>query len=153
MSKPTASTAVRRRLPASTAALAQLRSVARSYAAAQCGVDEDQCELIALAVSEAAANVVRHAYPGRRGMIDFEAESDGDELRIRIADAGVGMAAESPDRGLGAGLGIMRGLAQTSVASRPGAGTEVELVFPLRRSATPPPAFAEPPRPPRRPQE
>ncbi|HEY0388123.1 MAG TPA: ATP-binding protein [Gaiellales bacterium] len=152
MPEPTASTAVRRRLPSSTAALAQLRSVARSYAAAQCGVDEDQSQLIALAVSEAATNVVRHAYPGRRGMIDFEAESDGNELRIRIADAGVGMAAESPDRGLGAGLRIMRGLAQTRVASRPGAGTEVELVFPLR-SATPRPAFAEPPPHPRRLQE
>lgn len=138
-----------RRLPASVAALPQLRSVVRSYAAATCGIDEDESALIALAVTEAATNVVRHAYRGRPGMIDVEAEVSGNELRVRIADGGVGMSRSSPNAGMGAGLRIMQGLAETRISSAPGQGTEVELVFRLRgASATPRPASVGPrPRP------
>ncbi len=107
--------------------------------------------MIALAVTEAATNVVRHAYPDRPGMIDVLAEADDDHLSIRIADAGVGIGKRSRDRGMGAGLRIMAGLADTRVISRPGEGTAVELVFRLPGPrATQRRASAEPPpRPPR----
>lgn len=151
MPKPPAPTAIHRRLPASVAALPQLRSVVRSFATGRCGADEDQSALIALAVTEAATNVVRHAYPGRPGMIDFQAESNGNELRIRIGDGGVGISSGSPNSGIGAGLQIMQGLAETHIDSQPGRGTEVELVFRVRGcGATQPRASEEPRQHPRR---
>ncbi|HEX2589391.1 MAG TPA: ATP-binding protein [Gaiellales bacterium] len=129
MARSAAPVALQRSLPASPAALPRVRGLVKSFAAAQCGADPDQAALIALAVTEAASNVVRHAYPDRPGMIDLRAESEDDQLRIRIADAGVGLGAPSPERGLGAGLRIMQGLAETRLVSEPGRGTAVELVF------------------------
>jgi anti-sigma regulatory factor (Ser/Thr protein kinase) len=141
-----APTALQRSLPASPASLPRLRGLVRSFASGQCGADADQASLIALAVSEAATNVVRHAYPDRPGMIDLHAESEDDHLRIRIADAGIGLGEPSPNRGLGAGLRIMQGLAETRVVSHPGEGTAVELVFRVGGGAsTPRPASAAPP--------
>jgi serine/threonine-protein kinase RsbW len=127
--------ALQRSLPASPAALPRLRGLVKSFASAQCGADPDQAALIALAVTEAASNVVRHAYPDRPGMIDLRAESEDDHLRIRIADAGVGLGEPSPERGLGTGLRIMQGLAETRLVSEPGRGTAVELVFCVPRGA------------------
>jgi anti-sigma regulatory factor (Ser/Thr protein kinase) len=129
MASNAAPTALQRSLPASAAALSRLRGLVKSFASGQCGADPDQAALIALAVTEAASNVVRHAYPDRPGMIDIRAESEDDHLRIRIADAGVGLGEPSPQRGLGAGLRIMQGLAETRLVSEPGRGTTVELVF------------------------
>jgi anti-sigma regulatory factor (Ser/Thr protein kinase) len=126
--------ALQRSLPASPAALPRLRGLVKSFASGQCGADPDQASLIALAVTEAASNVVRHAYPDRPGMIDLRAESEDDHLRIRIADAGVGLGEPSPQRGLGAGLRIMQGLAETRLVSEPGRGTAVELVFCVAKS-------------------
>ena len=150
MARNAAPIALQRSLPASPAALPRLRRLVRSFASSQCGANADQASLIALAVTEAASNVVRHAYPDRPGMIDLRAESEDDHLRIRIADAGVGLGEPSPERGLGAGLRIMQGLAETRLVSEPGRGTAVELMFCVPRDATPRRASeAPPPRPPR----
>jgi anti-sigma regulatory factor (Ser/Thr protein kinase) len=145
MPKQPAPTALQRSLPASPAALPRLRGLIRSFACGPCGADADQACLIVLAVTEAAANVVRHAYPDRPGMIDLHAESEDDRLRIRIADAGIGLGEPSPNRGLGAGLRIMQGLAETRVVSHPGEGTAVEMIFRVQgRNATPHQASAAP---------
>lgn len=106
---------------------------------------------MAMAVTEAAANVVLHAYPDRPGMIEFAADANDGELRVRVSDRGVGIDTPSANRGLGAGLRIMRGLALTRICSQLGRGTSVELRFrlPGKDGSTPPPACAAPP-PPRR---
>jgi len=152
MSNQAAATALQRSLPASPAALPRLRGLVRSFASGQCGADADQASLIALAVTEAATNVVRHAYPDRPGMIDVHAEAQDDHLRVRIADAGIGLGEPSPNRGLGAGLRIMQGLAETRVVSHPGQGTAVEMLFrvPGAAAARPRRASAGPPRRPLR---
>jgi serine/threonine-protein kinase RsbW len=144
-------TSLQRSLPASPAALPRLRGLVTSFATGQCGADPDQASLIALAVTEAASNVVRHAYPDRAGMIDLSAEHEDDHLRVRIADAGIGLGEPSPQRGLGAGLRIMQGLAETRLISEPGRGTAVEMLFSVQSpDATRPRASeAPPPRPPR----
>jgi anti-sigma regulatory factor (Ser/Thr protein kinase) len=115
-------------------------------------LDDDQATLVAMVVTEAAANVVLHAYPDpdQPGMIEFAADTDDGELRVCVSDRGVGIDRPSANRGLGAGLRIMRGLARTRISSQPGRGTRVELRFRLPGSgSTPPPASAGPP-PPRR---
>jgi len=99
--------------------------------AAEVGADRELQARVALAVSEAAANVVMHAYPDRRGSrplrvaADFE---DGD-LEVVIADEGTGLRPRrSP--GLGAGLGI---IAETCdrfiVRERDGTGVELWMRF------------------------
>jgi anti-sigma regulatory factor (Ser/Thr protein kinase) len=129
MPQATAPAALRRSLPASAAALPHVRGLVRSFAIEQLGADAERVSLITLAVTEAAANVVRHAYPDRTGMIDVEAEALDHHLRVRIADAGVGLGEPSENRGMGSGLRIMQSLAKTRVISHPGQGTMVEMVF------------------------
>ena len=52
-------------------------------------VCEDDQDLIALAVNEAAANVIEHAYQGRPdALIQIEAEAFDDKVRIRLWDTG-----------------------------------------------------------------
>jgi serine/threonine-protein kinase RsbW len=124
-------TTIHRRIPASRAAVPRLRGLARSYAAASYGLDDEQAAVIAMAVTEAAANVVQHAYRDQAGMIEFAAEARDCELRVCVCDTGVGMDNPSPNRGIGAGLRIMRRLAETRIESQPGGGTRVELRFAL----------------------
>jgi anti-sigma regulatory factor (Ser/Thr protein kinase) len=53
------------------------------------GWDEAETGIIALAVDEALANVMRHAYHGRiDGRIEFECHAAGDELQFRLQDSG-----------------------------------------------------------------
>jgi len=98
--------------------------------AAERGAHRELQARIALAVSEAATNVVMHAYPdaGPRPLhvvADFE---DGD-LEVVVADQGEGLrTGRSP--GLGAGLGI---IAETCdefvVREREPAGVELWMRF------------------------
>jgi anti-sigma regulatory factor (Ser/Thr protein kinase) len=121
---------VHQRVPATAGAVAQIRNAARLYAAERCGVGDELESSIALAVSEAASNVVLHAYRDGDGEIEFEADVDGDALTVRVRDHGVGIEQPSPNRGLGTGMRIMQGLADVHVDSD-GDGTEVELRFQL----------------------
>jgi anti-sigma regulatory factor (Ser/Thr protein kinase) len=53
------------------------------------GWDEAESRIIVLAVDEALANVMRHAYHGRTdGSIEFECHAAGDELQFRLRDFG-----------------------------------------------------------------
>jgi anti-sigma regulatory factor (Ser/Thr protein kinase) len=53
------------------------------------GWDESESRIITLAVDEAVANVMRHAYHGRTdGRIELECHAAGDELQFRLQDSG-----------------------------------------------------------------
>src|SRR5579863_5589234 len=70
-----------RYLPVVRAAVGQL--------AAMVGWDETASTAITLAVDEALANVIRHAYHGRSdGRIELDCRAAGDELQFRIQDTG-----------------------------------------------------------------
>ena len=72
---------------------------------------------IALAVGEACANVVAHAYPRRAtpGPLTVEAYQDDGVFVVVVSDEGTGIEpqAESPGRGLGLGLALIARLART----------------------------------------
>ena len=100
--------------------------------AAELGADRELQARIALAVSEAATNVVMHAYPdaGPRPL-HVAADFESGDLEVIVADRGDGLRARSSP-GLGAGLGI---IAETCdefvVREREGAGVELWMRFHL----------------------
>src|ERR1700730_5582601 len=62
--------------------------------AAVIGWDESECRAIALAVDEALANVIRHAYHNRTdGLMELECRESADGLEITLFDNG-----DAPDR-------------------------------------------------------
>lgn len=95
------------------------------------GVAVDR-DVVALAVSEMVANVVRHAYPPSvDGDVSVTVELVDGELVLSVRDRGVGVRGftASRDPGHGFGLAIVRHLADR-VRIEPGSdGTEVELAF------------------------
>ena len=96
------------------------------------GVDAMTLDRIELAVSEAATNVVVHAYRATdgSGRIQVTARFVGDRLEISVRDDGGGMVPRTDSPGLGLGLSLMAGEADDfSVRSAEGGGTEVLMRF------------------------
>jgi anti-sigma regulatory factor (Ser/Thr protein kinase) len=88
---------------------------------------------VALAVSEAATNVVQHAYPHRRvsGRLHYDADIEDGDLEIVIADDGDGVRSDHDRDGLGLGLHIIASVSdEFAVTARP-VGLEVWMRFAL----------------------
>lgn len=81
--------------------------------AATVGLAQSTIENVKLAVSEAATNVVVHAYheASGPGPIHLEAAVTAGELRVSVADSGPGLRPGQTSPGLGLGLGIIAQLA------------------------------------------
>lgn len=94
-------------------------------------LDEDLRAGMALAVSEACANVVVHAYVGSEpGELHVRAEAIGKRIVITVGDRGRGMCPRSDSPGIGLGLPLMASLCSTlEVREREGGGTEICMVF------------------------
>ena len=81
-----------------------------------------------LAVTEAAANVVQHAYPdGRPGTFSLDARRDSGDVVVTIHDEGVGMGHAAPSPGGGLGLEIIGRLFPDSSLSDADPGTRVTI--------------------------
>jgi anti-sigma regulatory factor (Ser/Thr protein kinase) len=95
-------------LPASLESVAVARRAVRRFVA-DLEVDVDG---LVLAVSEAVANVVAHAYSeGRHGAVELSAAASPLEVTVTVRDHGRGLGNGSP-AGAGYGLLIIRRLAQ-----------------------------------------
>lgn len=72
-------------------------------------VPDEKLDLVALAVSEAATNVVLHAYRDRDepGTFTLGLDIESGGLMIDVCDDGLGMAPRSDSPGLGLGLPII----------------------------------------------
>jgi serine/threonine-protein kinase RsbW len=107
-------------------------SVARravvDYARA-CKADVDR---VALAISEAVTNVVRHAYRGRRaGPVRVKAELDHSDLVVTVADEGRGMEPRTDSPGMGMGLAIIGSVAGgMQLQSSDAGGLAMSIRFP-----------------------
>jgi serine/threonine-protein kinase RsbW len=98
------------------------------------GVSDDRVSDITLAVTEACANAVLHAYAkDRRGNFEVSAQlSDAGELAVLVRDHGAGIAPRVDSPGLGVGLPVMAAIADSlEIDAPPGAGTQVRMTFDL----------------------
>lgn len=100
---------------------------------------EDRAVLndIALAVTEAATNVVLHAYRDREepGTVTIEAERLDDHVCFYVRDHGTGLAPRVDSPGLGLGLGLIAQVTDSADVRTPeSGGTEVVMRFNLDRA-------------------
>ena len=114
---------------ATIAAIGEARRWVRAFPAEH-GMRAGERERLALAVSEAVTNAVRHAYPAEQvGDVSLAAATDGEWLTVRIDDYGCGTESTS----LGAGLPLMTDLSDRIefTPGRNGIGTTVLMEFPM----------------------
>jgi anti-sigma regulatory factor (Ser/Thr protein kinase) len=102
--------------------------------AADNGANDRLVADIALAVTEAVANVVMHAYPrGRAGLVRVAADIEDDDLEVVVVDDGLGLR-PGPSPGIGAGLAILAETAHEFVVrEREPHGIELWMRFRLSR--------------------
>ncbi|MGI8972639.1 MAG: ATP-binding protein [Gaiella sp.] len=99
------------------------------------GATESTIAALKLAVTEAASNAVRHAYPDGNGRFAVTAEVDTSLMRVTVTDAGVGFdpptSAELPrePRQGGMGLPLVAAMSDaTEIGSNDSGGTTVTFV-------------------------
>ena len=125
-----------RTVPAVAENVAPIRHAVVDLAMRHGAPDAVQTDL-ALAVGEACANVVVHAYPpGDIGPLIVHAEVIQQvEIRISVCDQGQGMTPRPDSPGLGLGLPLIANLSdRLEIHDGPnGVGTELEMAFGLKR--------------------
>lgn len=87
---------------------------------------------IQLAVTEACANVVRHAYPDGRGDVLCQCEATDEAIVIRVSDWGLGTEEPSAQPGLGLGIPLIERLSDRLTQRRTDGVTLVEMCFDRR---------------------
>lgn len=99
----------------------------------EAGLVGDEREDLVLALDEACANVIRHAFPGGSGRISMTAELREEQVVVEVEDDGVGFDASvprpmpGPYDTSGRGLSIIRDvMTSVDVDSSPG-GTRVVM--------------------------
>ena len=121
----------RRRFPAAPEAVPNARHDVLDTLTDAGLTDDELCATVALAVSEATANAVRHAYPPDHndGHFDVAVARTSESLTIIVSDDGLGMRSDTTTHGSGLGLLIMRAQAQDLAVETGETGTIVTLRF------------------------
>jgi anti-sigma regulatory factor (Ser/Thr protein kinase) len=120
-----------RRVPAVANQIGGIRRAVLALADARGAGKTAQAD-IALAVSEACANVVMHAYLGdpEPGPLTAAAYHDNRELVVVITDEGRGMVPRPDSPGLGLGLPLITRLTErVEISDFAPTGTEVRMTF------------------------
>jgi anti-sigma regulatory factor (Ser/Thr protein kinase) len=121
--------------PARPASVSAIRKALQRFARGA-KVPSETIEAVALAVSEAATNVVVHAYrdADEPGEIEVAAALAADELWVIITDRGSGMRPRTDSPGLGLGLAIIAQMADGVDLVKPAAGgLELRMRFAVAR--------------------
>jgi anti-sigma regulatory factor (Ser/Thr protein kinase) len=99
--------------------------------AAERGAGPDLVHDVSLAVTEAATNAVKYAYPpGQVGTVELSASAEDGWLTLLIRDRGAGFG-EGPSQGLGLGLMLIARVTDNFKIVQDGAGTQVLMRFVL----------------------
>ncbi len=133
---PAADADIRLTMPARPENLAVVRNVLGAVAEAL-AVPGPVVDDMRLAVTEACANVVRHAYAGDNGAIDVAVRPHRESLEVVVTDAGRGMG-PSPDKaGPGLGLPLIAALADTfDIEQRTPTGSRLVMSFRCDRTTS-----------------
>jgi anti-sigma regulatory factor (Ser/Thr protein kinase) len=100
--------------------------------------DDSLAASIAVAVSEAVGNVVRHAYPGQgTGRVEIEAQLEDSGIVVSVSDGGTGMTAKAGREHNGMGLPVIGRLADGVTVVSDDGGTRLSMHFELSDSTTP----------------
>ena len=92
--------------------------------------DDDLAASIAVAVSEAVGNVVRHAYPGQgSGRVEVEAQLEERHIVVSVSDGGTGMTARVGREHNGMGLPVIGRLADGVTVVSDNGGTRLSMRF------------------------
>ena len=109
--------------------VAVMRQAAAAAAEAS-GLAAERVEDVALAVGEASANVVVHAYDGAAGSFALFVFVTPKDLKFVVRDWGAGMRPRPDSPGLGLGLPLIAALADTvEFADGEDGATDVRMVF------------------------
>jgi two-component sensor histidine kinase len=120
------------RIPARADSIPRIRHAAVEFFRTHCAPDDDVEHGLALAVNEACANAVRHAYPNAPGEIHVEAHMPEDDVVVLVVeDRGVGVHTPTRDPGTGLGMQLMGAVSEVRLRSDD-RGTRVELRFHCR---------------------
>jgi serine/threonine-protein kinase RsbW len=120
-------------VPAQAERLRDVRDVVRSVAVSA-GAPRDRVEDMVLAVAEACANVVAHAYAEGGGDMHVVIDRRDEALVVVVSDSGAPIV-DRRSEGAGVGLQLIRGLSDDLVIEGPGeAGTVVAMTFRLATS-------------------
>lgn len=118
-------------VPATAEQVGELRNQAHELLAAH-GLDEQTLSDISVALSEAATNVVVHAYVDREpGEMELRVEVRHGAVVLTVSDRGRGMQPRADSPGLGIGIPLIGKLASSldMRAGPDGIGTEVAMTF------------------------
>lgn len=97
--------------------------------------DEAVAASIAVAVSEAVGNVVRHAYPGEgTGRLDVEAQLEDSSIVVSVSDGGTGVTARVGRSHNGMGLPVIGRLADGVTVVSDNGGTRLSMRFELGKN-------------------
>jgi anti-sigma regulatory factor (Ser/Thr protein kinase) len=120
-------------VPAEARYLRELRHLVRLFGRAA-GADNDVVTNMLLAVNEACANVVIHAYDEGGGPLHVRAWQSEDGLTLEVSDNGTPVAKPVEGRIGGRGLDVIRTLSDDLDVEGPGEyGTRLQMDFKLRR--------------------
>lgn len=123
-------------VPASPASLAPVRRAVTALAVAA-GLPAERVEHVAVAVTEACANVVIHAYGPAGGVLEVRAAVEDGCLRVSVRDEGRGLVPRlrTTSPGLRLGLQMIAALADdVGFHAEEGGGTSVRMAFTLPQS-------------------
>jgi anti-sigma regulatory factor (Ser/Thr protein kinase) len=124
--------ALRQTWTAAPASVPQIRAAVTALAQAA-GATPTAVDDIRLAVSEAATNVVIHAYAGEvPGPLHVDASVSGRRLKVEVRDEGSGLHARPDSPGLGVGLPLMAAVTESLQLSQvEGKPSSVTMTFDL----------------------
>jgi anti-sigma regulatory factor (Ser/Thr protein kinase)/putative methionine-R-sulfoxide reductase with GAF domain len=111
-------------LPAEAAQLATVRHLIRRWVAAHGGTDDD-CAAFAIAVTEACANAVEHAYGPGDANIGLRAALENGEATVTVSDFGAWREPRGDNRGRG--IPVMKEFMDDVAIETGDEGTKVEL--------------------------
>jgi anti-sigma regulatory factor (Ser/Thr protein kinase) len=118
-------------LPAEPKTLAQVRRILRRWLIER-GADEGDVAEVTIAVSEACANAIEHAYPPAPASFELDAWGSNGEITVSVRDTGQWRPPRGQNRGRG--LSIIVAAMDDVQIDRMETGTEVVMRRRLRRA-------------------